>query len=466
MNDPRKGADAEPTTHFGYQNVPESQKAKKVAEVFHSVAAKYDLMNDLMSGGIHRLWKRFTIELSGVRSGNRVLDIAGGTGDLTRQFSRLVGPTGEVVLADINASMLKVGRDKLLDKGVSGNVSFVQADAEKLPFPDNHFDCVTIAFGLRNVTHKDEAIRSMQARWPPAGAGVLQAEQQPAVQGLRRLFVQPAAADGQAGHQRLRELSLPGRVDPHAPRPGNPEGDDGGSRLRPRDLPQHDRRHRRPAPRYQALTEGAPMSSLLIQAVLAAAETGINRVLRLDGTALPRLRRLSAKVIEVDCLSPPLRVFILPAGDGLHFAGQHEAEVDCTLRAPAGNLLHLALARDKTRVLHSPEVSMDGDSAALLELAGILQSLELDWEYELSRWLGPLATQVLGSGLRDASRWSAQSLHSLRLNLADYLAEESRTLVGQHEAEARFAELDQLKLALDRLDARVGRLSQKTKPDA
>ncbi len=109
---------------------------------------------------------------------------------------------------------------------------------------------------------------------------------------------------------------------------------------------------------------------------------------------------------------------------------------------------------------------MDGDSAALLELAGILQSLELDWEYELSRWLGPLATQVLGSSLRDASRWSAQSLHSLRLNLADYLAEESRTLVGQHEAEARFAELDQLKLALDRLDARVGRLSQKTKPDA
>ncbi|HGE2393999.1 bifunctional demethylmenaquinone methyltransferase/2-methoxy-6-polyprenyl-1,4-benzoquinol methylase UbiE [Pseudomonas aeruginosa] len=169
MNDPRKGADAEPTTHFGYQNVPESQKAKKVAEVFHSVAAKYDLMNDLMSGGIHRLWKRFTIELSGVRSGNRVLDIAGGTGDLTRQFSHLVGPTGEVVLADINASMLKVGRDKLLDKGVSGNVSFVQADAEKLPFPDNHFDCVTIAFGLRNVTHKDEAIRSMLRVLKPGG---------------------------------------------------------------------------------------------------------------------------------------------------------------------------------------------------------------------------------------------------------------------------------------------------------
>src|SRR5690606_17627689 len=117
MTDPRKEHDAEPITHFGYKNVPESEKAHKVAEVFHSVAAKYDLMNDLMSGGIHRLWKRFTIELSGVRHGNRVLDIAGGTGDLARQFSRIVGPTGEVVLADINASMLKVGRDKLLDKG-------------------------------------------------------------------------------------------------------------------------------------------------------------------------------------------------------------------------------------------------------------------------------------------------------------------------------------------------------------
>ncbi|WGK61897.1 bifunctional demethylmenaquinone methyltransferase/2-methoxy-6-polyprenyl-1,4-benzoquinol methylase UbiE [Halopseudomonas sp. SMJS2] len=157
------------TTHFGYQTVRESEKAAKVAEVFHSVAAKYDLMNDLMSGGVHRIWKRFTIELSGVRPGNRVLDIAGGTGDLTRKFSSLVGPTGEVVLADINASMLCVGRDRLLDKGVAGNVRFVQADAEKLPFPDNHFDCITIAFGLRNVTHKEDAIASMLRVLKPGG---------------------------------------------------------------------------------------------------------------------------------------------------------------------------------------------------------------------------------------------------------------------------------------------------------
>ncbi|WP_439886543.1 bifunctional demethylmenaquinone methyltransferase/2-methoxy-6-polyprenyl-1,4-benzoquinol methylase UbiE [Pseudomonas sp. MBLB4123] len=169
MTDTRKRSDSEPTTHFGFQDVPESQKAQKVAEVFHSVAAKYDLMNDLLSGGLHRLWKRFTIELSGVRPGNRVLDIAGGTGDLTKQFARLVGPQGEVVLADINESMLKVGRDRLLDRGVAGNVTFVQADAEKLPFPDNHFDCVTIAFGLRNVTHKEDALRSMLRVLKPGG---------------------------------------------------------------------------------------------------------------------------------------------------------------------------------------------------------------------------------------------------------------------------------------------------------
>ncbi|MBB1487984.1 bifunctional demethylmenaquinone methyltransferase/2-methoxy-6-polyprenyl-1,4-benzoquinol methylase UbiE [Oceanospirillum sediminis] len=157
------------TTHFGYQQVNVEDKADKVADVFHSVAAKYDLMNDLMSMGIHRLWKRMTIEMSGVRRGSTVLDIAGGTGDLTLKFSRLVGAEGKVVLADINDSMLKVGRDKLLDSGCSGNVEFVQANAECLPFPDNTFDCITIAFGLRNVTDKDKALRSMARILKPGG---------------------------------------------------------------------------------------------------------------------------------------------------------------------------------------------------------------------------------------------------------------------------------------------------------
>ena len=157
------------TTHFGYKTVNVEEKAGKVAEVFHSVAGKYDLMNDLMSAGVHRLWKRMTIEMSGVRRGNSVLDIAGGTGDLTAKFSRIVGPEGTVVLADINSSMLQVGRDRLMDRGVVNNVIFSQADAQYLPFPDNTFDVITIAFGLRNVTDKDMALRSMLRVLKPGG---------------------------------------------------------------------------------------------------------------------------------------------------------------------------------------------------------------------------------------------------------------------------------------------------------
>ena len=157
------------TTHFGYEQVAVEEKAQRVAGVFHSVAAKYDMMNDVMSGGIHRLWKRFTIELSGVRPGDRVLDIAGGTGDLSHKFSRLVGPDGLVVLADINESMLRVGRDKLIDLGDVGNLTYAQADAQYLPFPDNTFDCITIAFGLRNVTDKDLALAAMLRILKPGG---------------------------------------------------------------------------------------------------------------------------------------------------------------------------------------------------------------------------------------------------------------------------------------------------------
>lgn len=157
------------TTHFGYEEVQREDKARKVAGVFHSVASNYDVMNDVMSLGIHRLWKRYTIEMSGVRSGQRVLDIAGGTGDLAAKFSSLVGESGEVVLADINESMLEVGRERLVDRGVLNNVSYVQANAEVLPFPDNHFNCITIAFGLRNVTDKNAALRSMNRILKPGG---------------------------------------------------------------------------------------------------------------------------------------------------------------------------------------------------------------------------------------------------------------------------------------------------------
>ena len=156
-------------THFGFKQVDKSQKASMVAEVFQSVAAKYDIMNDVMSLGVHRLWKRFTIECSGARAGHKVLDLAGGTGDLTAKFSRIVGENGKVVLADINDAMLKVGRDKLRDLGIVGNVEYVQANAEELPFPDNTFDIITIAFGLRNVTDKDKALASMYRVLKPGG---------------------------------------------------------------------------------------------------------------------------------------------------------------------------------------------------------------------------------------------------------------------------------------------------------
>jgi demethylmenaquinone methyltransferase/2-methoxy-6-polyprenyl-1,4-benzoquinol methylase len=156
-------------THFGYKQVDNDAKAGLVANVFHSVAARYDIMNDMMSAGIHRVWKRFAIEVSAVRRGHRVLDIAGGTGDLAARFSDLVGSEGQVVLADINDSMLQVGRDKLLDRGYTANLGYVQADAESLPFPDNHFDIVSIAFGLRNVTHKENALSSMLRVLKPGG---------------------------------------------------------------------------------------------------------------------------------------------------------------------------------------------------------------------------------------------------------------------------------------------------------
>lgn len=148
------------STHFGFKTVDENEKAKKVAEVFHSVADKYDLMNDVMSAGMHRGWKRFAVEISGVKAGDKVLDIAGGSGDLSKLFAKKVGANGQVILTDINASMLGVGRDRMLDAGLS--VPALQCDAEKLPFPDNHFDCVIVAFGLRNMTHKDKALAEMQ----------------------------------------------------------------------------------------------------------------------------------------------------------------------------------------------------------------------------------------------------------------------------------------------------------------
>lgn len=161
------------TTHFGFQSVSSDEKAGLVRDVFDSVAGRYDLMNDVMSGGLHRLWKRYTVNQAGLKPGSVVLDLAGGTGDLAREFSRRVGKDGHVILADINAAMLREGRARLIDAGVSGNLSIAQVDAENLPFADRSFDCISIAFGLRNVTDTDAALRAMYRTLRPGGKALI-----------------------------------------------------------------------------------------------------------------------------------------------------------------------------------------------------------------------------------------------------------------------------------------------------
>ena len=165
--------DSDNTTHFGYRTVAAEDKADLVRGVFDSVASKYDIMNDLMSGGLHRLWKRYTIDQAAVHPGDAVLDLAGGTGDLALAFARRVGAEGHVVLADINAAMLEQGRRRLVDAGIAGNVSIAQVDAQDLPFADGSFDCTTIAFGLRNVTDKDAALNSMYRTLKPGGKAMI-----------------------------------------------------------------------------------------------------------------------------------------------------------------------------------------------------------------------------------------------------------------------------------------------------
>ncbi|MGC1183332.1 bifunctional demethylmenaquinone methyltransferase/2-methoxy-6-polyprenyl-1,4-benzoquinol methylase UbiE [Legionella sp.] len=178
----------EKTTHFGYASVAWDEKEKKVAEVFHSVAKNYDVMNDLLSLGIHHLWKRYAIELSQVQSGQSVLDLAGGSGDLTRLLAKKVGDSGFVVLADINSAMLNVGRNSLLDVGIYKNINFVQGNAQYLPFTDNSFHCITMGFGLRNVTDKDEALRSMYRVCKPGGKLLILEFSTPTIPGLKLIY--------------------------------------------------------------------------------------------------------------------------------------------------------------------------------------------------------------------------------------------------------------------------------------
>jgi demethylmenaquinone methyltransferase/2-methoxy-6-polyprenyl-1,4-benzoquinol methylase len=176
------------TTHFGFQEVPITEKARRVGQVFSSVADRYDLMNDLMSLGIHRLWKRFMLSQTGLKAGQMALDVAGGTGDITRGLAKQVGARGRVLLVDINASMLENGRDRLVNAGIAGNVEYLQADAEHLPIADKTFDCITIAFGLRNVTRKEWALASMYRVLKPGGRMLILEFSKPTAPGLKPVY--------------------------------------------------------------------------------------------------------------------------------------------------------------------------------------------------------------------------------------------------------------------------------------
>lgn len=175
-------------THFGFQSVPIHEKKKRVADVFHSVAEHYDLMNDLMSFGIHRLWKKFAVELAHVRPGQCILDLAGGSGDLTKLLSKKIGSTGQMILADINESMLHVGRDRLFNEGLCKTIQYVQANAECLPFAENYFHCITMAFGLRNVTDKNAALQSIYRVCKPGGRVLILEFSTPTLPGLKPLY--------------------------------------------------------------------------------------------------------------------------------------------------------------------------------------------------------------------------------------------------------------------------------------
>ena len=250
------------TTHFGFQDVAAKDKQKLVGEVFSSVAGNYDLMNDLMSLGVHRVWKRYFVGTAQVKRGDRVLDLAGGTGDIAALLKDRVGDEGEIVLGDINAGMLGVGRDRMTNRGLVGGLDYVQCNAEALPFPDASFDLVTIAFGLRNVTDKDAGLREMfrvlkvggQARvleFSEVTAGLVQA-------GLRLPLVQDPAEAGPAVRPGCRQLPVPGREHPQASAAGRAEGDDGGGRFRALQLQEPVRGHRRGAYRLQGLSFRLP----------------------------------------------------------------------------------------------------------------------------------------------------------------------------------------------------------------
>ena len=394
------------TTDFGFRTVARDEKQAMVADVFHSVAAKYDVMNDLMSFGIHRIWKRFTIDCSGVRRGQRVLDLAGGTGDLAAKFSRMVGEQGQVVLADINDSMLKMGREKLRDRGIVGNINYVQANAEALPFPDNYFDCITISFGLRNVTDKDKALRSMFRVLKPGGRLLVLEFSKPLLAPLSKAY------------------------DAYSPC-------------------------------IAASSSEREMPMLFTPLLTGALETSLNNLLFRDRSMKAARQRLAGKVLRIELeelASPLVLVFSELRVDVL---GQSEDSADCTVRSRIPALLKLRDRQQLPVLMRSGELTVEGDIQVVQQLVGLLDLAEWDPAEWLAPYIGDIAAQGITQALGKGASLLKAGLMRRQQDMAEALTEEWRLAPGPLEVVWFNEEVDALARGAEALIARMDKLEGK-----
>ena len=397
------------TTHFGYKTVKTEEKAEKVAEVFHSVASSYDLMNDLMSAGIHRLWKRMTIEMSGVRRGHKVLDIAGGTGDLAAKFSRIVGSEGQVVLADINDSMLKVGRDRLMDRGVVSNIQFAQANAQYLPFPDNTFDLITIAFGLRNVTDKAMALRSMNRVLKPGGKLLVLEFSKPTSSLLSKIYdsysfnVLPKlgqlfASDSDSYQYLAESIRM------------HPDQESLQTMVEEAGFSNCD---------YHNMTGGIValhrgVKALVIfnalqSSALEAVEKLINSALEYDPATQRRIAELEGETSTGESTAPPFSVAIEATSTGIMLHSNWQDSADTKVSGPLLAMLELAASNEEQISFAGTGISVNGDLDFLIKINTLMRELDVDWGAALASIIGDIPAHLLADRLRSSAALAKQA---------------------------------------------------------
>ena len=442
-------------TDFGFERVPRGEKQQRVGAVFDSVAERYDLMNDLMSFGIHRLWKRFTVTLCAVREGHRVLDLAGGTGDLAVQLASRVGDTGQVVLADINHAMLEAGRDRLIDTGEIHRVRFVQANAERLPFAADSFDRVCIAFGLRNVTDKTAALQSMLEVLRPGGSVAILEFSKLELAAARPLYdtysfkVLPLVGVG--GSERPGPVPVSRGIDSDASRPGDAAPDDGAGGFRALHLSQPRGRYRGVASRIQDLMPASfPLSAL---------EKALNHCLSLDPYVGRHLEILGGQSIEIALDDSSLSIIVTLGPDRVSIGpATNESTPDARLSGSIPAFVKMFAEIREAKPVYGSAVSISGDVEVVQKLRRLLTELEIDWEEHLARWVGDGAAHGLGLVLKSVHAWARDTHRIFWLDLGEYLAEETRLLPRADEVASYLADVDEVRDEVERLSVRVTRL--------